>query len=193
MMNKLIFWTIILTLLIYAPNSSAATISGTVIYEGEIPNLKPIKMDADPICMSKHSDVVIPQSLVLGEGQTMGNVFVHVKSGIPKKDFPPPSDPVEITQEGCMYAPHVLGVMVGQPIKILNPDGTLHNIHALSKINQEFNLAMPKFRKEITKTFDKAEFMFAVKWMVNFPLLNSPLGHTRLKPGMKSWGLGVPR
>jgi len=62
-----------------------------------------------------------------------------------------------------MYNPHVFGIMVGQPLKILNPDGTLHNIHVLSKINPEFNLAMPKFRKEMTKTFKKEEFMFTIK------------------------------
>jgi hypothetical protein len=32
-----------------------------------------------------------------------------------------------------------------------------------AKINPEFNLAMPKFRTETTKIFDKAEFMFAMK------------------------------
>jgi hypothetical protein len=53
--------------------------------------------------------------------------------------------------------------MVGQTVKILNPDGTLHNVHAMTKVNQEFNLAMPKFRTEITKVFDKPEFMFALK------------------------------
>ena len=62
--------------------------------------------------------------------------------------------------------------MVGQPVKILNPDGTLHNVHVVSKINPEFNLAMPKFRTEVTKTFDKPEFMFAMKCDVH-PWMNA--------------------
>jgi len=150
-------------LLFMSSTSFAGSIAGTVTYKGKIPKFREIKMDADPICLSHNSEPVLPQTLVLGEGQMMGNVFVHVKSGVPKKDFPAPSEPATLTQNGCMYDPHVLGVMVGQPIKILNPDGTLHNVHALSKINKEFNLAMPKFRKEATKTFDKAEFMFPMK------------------------------
>ncbi|MCH7504948.1 hypothetical protein IID04_04875, partial [PVC group bacterium] len=32
----------------------AASITGKVVYEGAVPNLKPISMDADPICAAKH-------------------------------------------------------------------------------------------------------------------------------------------
>src|SRR3989338_5339331 len=143
---------------------AAGTVTGTVKYEGEFPKLKPIKMDADPICLSKHTEgEVLSQTLVLGEGNTLGNVFVHIKSGLPSQDYPAPTGEAVLTQQGCQYHPHVLGVRVGQTVKILNPDGTLHNVHALPKINQEFNLAMPKFRTETTVVFDKEEFMFPLK------------------------------
>jgi len=141
----------------------AATVTGIIKYEGTAPKFKEIKMEADPICLSHHTDAVFPQSLILGEGNTMGNVFVYVKSGLPKQDYAVPTEPVVLDQKGCMYDPHVLGVRVGQPLKILNPDGTLHNVHALSKVNEEFNLAMPQFRKETTQIFTKEEFMFPVK------------------------------
>lgn len=154
----------IVTAIIFISSSSfAATIKGLVKYEGEVPKFKEIKMDADPICLTHHTAPVFPQTLLLGDGNTMGNVFVQVASGLPKQDFPAPADPVVIDQKGCMYEPHVVGVMKGQPVKVLNPDGTLHNVHALTKINPEFNQAMPKFRTEITKVFDKEEFMFALK------------------------------
>src|SRR3990167_1162472 len=141
----------------------AASISGVVKYDGAAPKFKEIKMDADPLCIEKHTSAVYPQTLVLGEGNTMANIFVHVKSGLPNQVHTAPAEPVVLDQKGCFYEPHVFGVMVGQPVKILNPDGTLHNVHAMSKINPEFNLAMPKFREEMTQTFSKAEFMFPIK------------------------------
>jgi len=141
----------------------AGTIVGTITYDGAVPKFREIKMDADPICLSKHGEKVLPQTLVLGPDKSMGNVFVRVKGGIFDDPFPVPVEPITLTQEGCMYDPHVIGIMVGQPLQILNPDGTLHNVHALSKINPEFNLAMPKFRRETTKTFGEAEFMFPIK------------------------------
>ncbi|MCA9399571.1 MAG: carboxypeptidase regulatory-like domain-containing protein [Candidatus Omnitrophica bacterium] len=146
-----------------ASTAHAASVTGTVTYDGKIPKFREIKMDADPICLTHHEGAVYPQTLLLGDGQTMGNVFVHIVSGLPKKDYPAPTEPAVLTQEGCMYTPHVIGVMVNQPVKILNPDGTLHNVHAVPKKNAEFNLAMPKFRKEMTQTFTKAEFMFPMK------------------------------
>ncbi len=147
----------------YLTLSPAATISGTIKYEGDIPKFKEIKMEADPICLTHHTEPIYPETLVLGEGNTLGNVFVYVKSGISKTDFPVPPDPVVLDQKGCLYTPHVIGVRAGQKVKILNPDGTLHNVHALCKINPEFNLAMPKFRTETEKVFDKPEFMFSIK------------------------------
>jgi len=156
------FLVLILSFFLSQP-TFAATVSGTVKYDGTAPKFKEIKMEADPICLSHHTDSVYPQTLILGEGNAMGNVFVYVKSGLSKQDYPVPTEPVVLDQKGCMYDPHVLGVRVGQPLKILNPDGTLHNVHALSKVNEEFNLAMPQFRKETTQIFTKEEFMFPVK------------------------------
>ncbi|MCA9402607.1 MAG: hypothetical protein KC897_02390 [Candidatus Omnitrophica bacterium] len=153
--------------------AQAATIKGKAIYEGKVPKLRPIKMDADPICLTKHADAVSPDFLVLGEGNTLANVFVRVISGVPKKDYPAPAEAAVLDQEGCLYHPHVMGVMVNQPIDILNPDGTLHNVHAVAEVNDEFNIAMPKFRKKITRTFDKPEVMVKMKcdvhpWMNGF-------------------------
>lgn len=157
-----VFLFAILAILVVSP-VDAASISGTIKFDGEAPKFKEIKMDADPICMSFHSSPVYPQTLVLGEGNTMGNVFVHIKKGLNQGTYPAPAEELVIDQKGCEYHPHVAGVMAGQTLKILNPDGTLHNVHVLSKTNPEANIAMPKFRKDITMKFDKPEFMFAMK------------------------------
>ena len=152
-----------LLLIFSAVGAQAGTITGHIKYEGEVPNLRPIKMEADPICLTHHTSEVLPEILVLGDNKELANVFVYVKSGLPKKDYPVPAEPLHITQKGCQYSPHVVGVLKGQEVKIDNPDGTLHNVHALSKVNPEFNIAMPKFRKEISHVFEKEEFMFPLK------------------------------
>ncbi len=151
----------------------AGAITGTVTYTGKVPKLKPIPMDADPGCAKKHSSPAKSEILVLGDGNTMANIFVYVKGGLPDKKWPAPSEAAVLDQKGCMYAPHVLGMMVGQTLKILNSDGLLHNVHSLSKTNKSFNRAMPGSVKEAEFTFDKPEFMFKIKcdvhpWMGSY-------------------------
>ena len=163
-MNNLRSLTAFIFTVLLTANAWAAggSVTGTIKFDGAIPKFKEVKMDADPICSAQHKDAVYPQTLLLGEGQTMGNIFVQVKNA-PAGTYTAPADTVVIDQKGCNYDPHVVGIMVGQKVKILNPDGTLHNVHALCKVNQEFNMAMPKFRTEVEKAFDKPEFMFAMK------------------------------
>lgn len=157
----------------YVGSAFAATITGKVTFEGKAPTMKPLAMDADPVCAKKHGTPVLAEWLVLGEGNTLGNVLVRVVKGVPDKTYPAPKDPVVMDQNGCQYIPHVMGVMVGQPFKVLNSDGVLHNVHSLPKVNKPFNMAMPPSRKEAMETFTKAEGMFTVKcdvhpWMQAF-------------------------
>ena len=154
-------WNLLVILLLTMAAHGGA-IKGKIVYEGRIPKLMPIKMDADPICHAMHDTPVLNETLVLGEGRTMANVFVRIKNP-PKKTYITPEEPVKITQKGCIYSPHVLGVMVGQPVKVLNPDGILHSPRFMCKERQDFSWAVPKFRKVVTKVFLEEEFMFLMK------------------------------
>ena len=143
---------------------AASSVTGTVTFDGKAPTLRPLAMDADPACAKKHPKPVQSEMLVLGNGNTMGNIMVWVSKGLPAgKTWPAPKTPVVLDQNGCVYEPHVMGIMVGQAYKILNSDGILHNVHALPKINRGFNRPMPATVKEATATFDKAEAVFQIK------------------------------
>jgi plastocyanin len=155
--------------------TGTATVAGSVSYEGEVPNLRPVSMSADPGCASKHSGEVPSDVLVLGPNQELGNVFVWVSQGLPDAQWTPPSTAVTIDQNGCMYKPHVVGVQAGQKLTFLNSDGLLHNVHALPQVNQEFNVAMPAERKEADHTFDQPEGVFRVKCDVH-PWMNAYIG-----------------
>jgi len=154
----------------------AASITGTIVFDGKVPPsaVKPLSMDADPACAKKHSKPVPAEMLVVGSGNTMGNIMVYVSKGVPGgKTYPAPKTPVTLDQKGCVYVPHVQGIMVGQPYRILNSDGVLHNVHSLPKVNPSFNKPMPPSLKETTTTFTKPEPIFQIKcdvhpWMQAF-------------------------
>ena len=146
-----------------ASAAQAGTISGTATYDGKVPALKPLSVAAEPICAKQH-DSVPNEMLVLGAGNTMANVLVRVVSGLPAgKAYPAPTTPVTMDQHGCQYKPHVMGIMVGQPFKVLNSDGILHNVHTTSTANPSFNQAQPKFKKTIQAKIEKPEMPIKVQ------------------------------
>ena len=157
-----------------ATDNNDASITGTVTFKGDAPEMAVLDMAADPVCEGKNQEEPKRrQVLVLGDDQGIANVLVQIKGDLPAMEHEASAATVEFNQGGCQYTPHVFALRAGETLKILNPDGTLHNVHAFSKVNAEFNEAMPKFRTELEKVFDKAEpTPFAVKCDVH-PWMNA--------------------
>jgi plastocyanin len=155
-----------------APAASGPTgsVSGSIAYANGDTDTA-ISMDADPVCASMHEGEVHTEKIVAADGQ-LANVFVYVKEGV-SGSYSAPAESTELNQEGCQYLPHVSGVQVGQTMVIKNSDPTLHNVHAMPSINQEFNNGQPFQGMELEHAFDKAEIMVPIKcdvhpWMQSF-------------------------
>ncbi len=166
---------LILTAGFLAPTTASAdgTIEGKVVFSGK-PRRNPlIRMGADPNCLEINQGKKVVNHIVkLGEGGAVGEVFVHLtgevtySGGVPTK-------PVVIVQEGCIYHPKVSGGMVGQTLKVINKDATLHNIHAISDKRNNFNVGQPKAGMEYETKLASAEVMLKVKcdvhpWMQGY-------------------------
>jgi plastocyanin len=144
--------------------ATAGSVTGVVTVDGAVPKNEPIKMNADPVCMKENKDPQFQETYEVGaDGKTLGNVFVYVKDGLGNYVFDTPTKPATIDQKECRYHPHVFGMMVNQPLEIVNSDPTLHNIHALPKGNAEFNNGQPIQGMKMTHTFDKPEVMVPFK------------------------------
>jgi plastocyanin len=142
-----------------ATAAAPGTVVGKVTFDGKAPRPRVIRMGSDPLCMTESKAGALSEVLLVGPGNGLQNAFVYVKDGLGNKTFPAPKTPVVLDQAGCRYLPHVVGVQVGQPLEIRNSDGTLHNVHAVPKINKEFNFGQPTKGMKSAKSFDKAEVM----------------------------------
>jgi plastocyanin len=142
--------------------ATAGSVTGKVTFMGTAPAPQPIRMNSDPNC-GKDGGTATTESLVVGDGGSLQNVFVYVKDGLGDLRFPVPSAPVVLDQKGCKYIPHVFGIQVGQPLEIVNDDSTLHNIHAVPKANGEFNTGQPLRGMKSTHTFSTKEVMVPFK------------------------------
>lgn len=142
----------------------AGTVTGTIKFTDPPPKMKEIDTSADPACAAMHAGKpLVNEALVLGEGQTMGNILVRIVKGLPEKDYPAPAEPVVMDQAGCRFEPRIAAVMTGQTLRVLNPDGIMHNVNGIPKANRPFNRAMPKNITELDLTFDKTEDAFMMR------------------------------
>ena len=176
-MNGKIIWLLAGVLTASIQAGTAGTLEGVVQINGDkVPNAKPLKMTEDPACMEKHEGQIVSERYVVDANKNVKNVFVYIKSGLEEKTFKPPKKPAVLDQKGCVYAPHVLGVMVGQPLKVLNSDRLFHNVHVKPEHNREVNKAMPPFSTKPNfpgKLFAKPEVMMPIvcdahPWMIAY-------------------------
>ena len=142
--------------------ATAGSISGTVTFTGTALTGESIDMD-DDVCIAKHSSPPMTQPVVVGDDGGLANVFVYVKSGLEGMQFPTPSEPVILDQVGCVYSPHVLGVMVGQELGVHNSDAVLHNVNATPTENRGFNRGQPVADMQFEVSFVVSEVMIPVR------------------------------
>ena len=151
--------------------SKVGSVSGLVNFDGQPPKPRKIDMSQDPACAKAGGNAMT--ETVAAEGGKLANVYVYVKEGLGNYQYETAKEPVELDQEGCRYRPHVIAVMTGQPIRILNSDPTTHNIHPTPKTNREWNESQPPKGEPLTKEFAREEVMLPVKcnqhpWMKMF-------------------------
>lgn len=139
--------------------STAGAIAGVVVFKGSPAKLPTIDMTQDPTCPT---DPQTPDVMMINKGR-LANVFVYVKDGLGTLAFPAPTQPAMLDQKGCRYAPHVLGLMVGQPLKVVNSDLTEHNVHPMPRNNESWNESQMPRGNPITKTFQHPETMMPVQ------------------------------
>ena len=142
---------------------NAGSITGSVNFSGAKPAVKTIDMSANPACVSTHNSPAASEEVVVNNNGTLKYAFVWVKSGMAERNWQPPSSPAVLDQKGCIYTPHVIGVMVNQEVKFVNSDATNHNIHPLPRINEEWNESQPPNGEPKLKRFAREEIMVPTK------------------------------
>ncbi len=151
--------------------ATAGNIAGSIVFEGDAPSMAVINMSSESVCADKHTSPPMIEEVVVNSNGTLANVFVYVKEGLESLQFPTPGA-VLLDQNGCVYVPHVLGVMAGQDITIKNSDGLLHNINASPAEQRGFNTSQP-VAMETTRSFGTPEVMVPLRcdvhgWMTAY-------------------------
>ena len=132
------------------------TITGKVKFTGDKPRVRTISMDANPACAKIHPNGVPSQEALIAADGGLANALVYVKAGLGKQ-FPAPAEVVKVDQKGCLFEPHVVALMVGQKLEVLNSDPVNHNVHSMPEANQEWNVSQPPQGPPRSFSFTKPE------------------------------------
>lgn len=128
-----------------AAAGKTGSVTGKVLYEGKPAAPGRVTKPRPAGCaeaMSQHETVKVSR------GGLAEAVVVLEGKGLPGK---PPSEPVVITQDACMYQPRVSVAAQGQIVEVRNADPTLHNVHGYVDGATAFNLAQPPKARPIRR------------------------------------------
>jgi len=97
----------------------------------------------------------------------LANVFVYVKRGLEGRSFPISINTPLLDQTQAGFYPYVLGVRTNQTFLIRNSEPYLDTVHALPKVNREFNIAQPARGMVSAQQFEKPEVLIRLKCEVH--------------------------
>jgi hypothetical protein len=141
-----------------AHTPSSGTIAGRVTYEGTPKKPKPIEMANEPSCARLYATPLLPEDSITGPNSSLPNVIVFISEGAPEeKDANP--QPVQLTQHGCRYLPHILVAISNQEVWVKNEDPVTHSIHFLTQTNRESNRSQPPGTPPLSLRFARPEFI----------------------------------
>jgi plastocyanin len=146
---------------------TAGSVSGKIRLEGNPPNRRAINMAAVPKCSKENVSPPLTEEVVPGEDGTLQNVVVYLQGDFSSYTFDVPRLAARIDQKGCVYKPHAIALMAGQPLEVTNSDQATHNIHSLAKANRPRNDSQSPGARPITQTFAHQEIAIQVKCNVH--------------------------
>ncbi|MBI3847434.1 MAG: hypothetical protein HY292_22610 [Planctomycetes bacterium] len=145
---------------------TAGSVAVRVRFAGTPQPPETMSLKGDAACCRNGNEKSVRTVQVSADG-SLANAFVWVRAGLEGFAFDVPNEPVVVDQRGCLFEPRVVGVRAGQPIRLLNSDDTLHNVHAIAERNRAFNFGFPEAGSERLVTFRTPEVMIQLRCHVH--------------------------
>ena len=167
----LAFWILILFHLsaaqeiekpLYNPTGNEATVTGTINVTGTILPPRRIDMMADPVCVEINLKPTL-DDLIVRDGKLQDAFIYLTGESLKSYRFAVTDSDVELQHRNCYYSPHVLGLRVGQNLRIVNNDPTTHNTHPTPRANAEWNQSAPAGSPPLVRRFSHAEILIPFK------------------------------
>jgi plastocyanin len=135
------------------------TLKGKFVIDGAAPKLVNPDVNKDVEVCGKH--MLVNEELLVDAGGGIANVVVYVRTKgvqVHPDVAAAATKPVVYDNKGCRFEPHILGVMVGQPVILKNSDPVGHNSNVQPIGDQGVNPLIPS-GGEIEHKFNRSQFV----------------------------------
>lgn len=121
---------------------------GVIKFNGAAPaggrpkGFDPADPKTDMYCVKNGASIVDESLIVDPTTKGLKNVIIYLAKAPSGYSRPKEVKEVVFDQKNCVFVPHVLPVLTGQTIKILNSDMTTHNTHTYPTRNPGYSKAL---------------------------------------------------
>lgn len=127
----------------FTAGSETATLTGRFIFDGDPPKPEPLKMEKDLEYCGKYKELVVDESLTVGDGNGIADICLYVSDkGVKVHPDAEAAAPTEVAMDhkSCRYEPHAIGVWAAKTkIKFGNTDDIQHAVQFNSFKNGSLN------------------------------------------------------
>jgi len=162
--SKLGLWSIVGVALVLGFSSSSAqaqwgTLKGKFVFDGPAPAAAKLDVNKDVEVCGKHN--LVDETLLVGADGGIANVVVYVrtKGVMVHPDLAKAATATLVyDNKGCRFEPHILPILVNQPVILKNSDPVGHNSNVQPIGDQGINPLLPS-GGEIEHKFFRAQLV----------------------------------
>jgi hypothetical protein len=116
---------LILVMRLFLVPATAADLTGRVVLVGVPPPESRIDLGRFPALTQKHPDGLMTRRYQTDATGGLQGVLVYLKGDFKHADAKPPETPLVLDHQDGWFAPHVMGLRVGQELQLLYPKGAV--------------------------------------------------------------------
>lgn len=147
------------------------SISGVVRFEGKVPDAKEYNWSNIPDAVASYPGGIIKvRPIVVNADSRVQWALVAIVAGLDNTSHEVPKEYKVLTLNNMQYSPRVLGIQSAQELRISTDlKGGVHDAHAHTNNNPEFNAALMPGSPETRVRFEKEEPPFIIKCNIHSP------------------------
>ena len=159
-MKTIIRTTLVLITSMLACSAYAGDITGRVTHKGTPPPERTVDLKLDAGLAAMHPGGLTTRHYQVSADGGLRSVLVYLREDFADRKFEPPRTSPVLDHVAGLFEPYVMGIQVGQPLRLRCTDKSICSFHAMPRQNQEFKnqgFTLCPMSETVSRTFTASE------------------------------------